>query len=230
MSHLLLLYHFQISGQDSLNTRTCKCCVKYKHVCHGIHQTQQIEERIKSVHREQLTRPWSVTAAVIKAPLFSVMQSNILHTPASICSACFYNFTYIQEECGSVLKIIFLSIILNGCSCYLSLPSVPDVTKVTRVIGGHPTMTKVVIEGEPVVTKVTRVIEGDSSVTKVTRVIEGDPSVTKVTRVIEGDPSVTRLTRVIEGEPSITKVTRVIEGKLLIILACLNHSYFAFKR
>uniref|UniRef100_A0A8D0D6T7 Periostin, osteoblast specific factor b n=1 Tax=Sander lucioperca TaxID=283035 RepID=A0A8D0D6T7_SANLU len=64
----------------------------------------------------------------------------------------------------------------------------------------------------PDVTKVTRVIQGEPSVTKVTRVIEGQPSVTKVTRVIEGEPSVTKVTRVIEGEPSITKVTRVIEG------------------
>uniref|UniRef100_A0A8C9ZPJ8 Periostin, osteoblast specific factor b n=1 Tax=Sander lucioperca TaxID=283035 RepID=A0A8C9ZPJ8_SANLU len=51
----------------------------------------------------------------------------------------------------------------------------------------------------PDVTKVTRVIQGEPSVTKVTRVIEGQPSVTKVTRVIEGEPSVTKVTRVIEG-------------------------------
>ncbi|XP_062288865.1 periostin-like isoform X2 [Scomber scombrus] len=113
----------------------------------------------------------------------------------------------------------------------------PSITKVTRVIDGkptirvieiEPTITKVVVEGDPVITKVTRVIEGDASVTKVTRVIqadasvtkvtgviEGDASVTKVTRVIEGDASVTKLTRVNEGQPSITKVTRVIEGEVL---------------
>ncbi|XP_070839139.1 periostin-like isoform X1 [Chaetodon trifascialis] len=103
--------------------------------------------------------------------------------------------------------------------------TVPDVTKVTRVIEGQPsittvtrvietepTVTKVVVEGEPVITKVTRVIEGEPSITKVTRVIEGEPSITKVTRVIEGEPSVTKVTRVIEGEPSVTKVTRVVEG------------------
>ncbi|XP_068455988.1 periostin-like isoform X2 [Clinocottus analis] len=93
--------------------------------------------------------------------------------------------------------------------------TVPDVTKVTRVIQGEPTVTKYtrVIEGEPSFTKLTRVIEGEPSVTKLTRVIEGEPSVTKLTRVIEGEPSVTKLTRVIEGEPSVTKFTRVIEGE-----------------
>uniref|UniRef100_A0A8C4DVK8 Periostin, osteoblast specific factor a n=1 Tax=Dicentrarchus labrax TaxID=13489 RepID=A0A8C4DVK8_DICLA len=128
-------------------------------------------------------------------------------------------------ECGSVLNVTFLSVILKRCSCYLSLSTVPDVTKVTRIIEGEPTVTKVtrvieteptvtkvVIEGEPVITKVTRVVQGDPSITKVTRVIEGDPSITKVTRVIEGDPSITKVTRVIEGDPSLTKVTRLIEG------------------
>ncbi|KAG7321633.1 hypothetical protein KOW79_014491 [Hemibagrus wyckioides] len=98
--------------------------------------------------------------------------------------------------------------------------TVPEVTKVTRVIQGSrviegdPSLTKVtrVIQGDPTLTKVTRVIEGDPSFTKVTRVIEGDPSFTKVTRVIEGDPTFTKVTRVIEGEPSLTKVTRVVEG------------------
>ncbi|XP_056297815.1 periostin, osteoblast specific factor b isoform X1 [Pseudoliparis swirei] len=91
----------------------------------------------------------------------------------------------------------------------------PTLTKVTRVIEGEPSFTKVtrVIEGEPSFTKVTRVIEGEPSFTKVTRVIEGEPSFTKVTRVIEGEPSFTKVTRVIEGEPSFTKVTRVIEGE-----------------
>ncbi|XP_077955893.1 periostin, osteoblast specific factor b isoform X3 [Gasterosteus aculeatus] len=90
----------------------------------------------------------------------------------------------------------------------------PTITKVTRVIEGQPSITKVtrVIEGQPSITKVTRVIEGEPSITKVTRVIEGEPSITKVTRVVEGQPSITKVTRVIEGQPSITKVTRVIEG------------------
>uniref|UniRef100_A0A8C6WHR3 Periostin, osteoblast specific factor b n=1 Tax=Neogobius melanostomus TaxID=47308 RepID=A0A8C6WHR3_9GOBI len=79
--------------------------------------------------------------------------------------------------------------------------SVPDVTKVTRVI-----------ERQPSLTKVTRVIQGEPTVTKVTRVIEGEPSITKVTRVIEGEPSITKVTRVIEGEPTLTKVTRVVSG------------------
>ncbi|CAL9684903.1 unnamed protein product [Knipowitschia caucasica] len=79
--------------------------------------------------------------------------------------------------------------------------TVPEVTKVTRVI-----------EGQPSLTKVTRVIEGEPSITKVTRVIEGEPSITKVTRVIEGEPSITKVTRVIEGEPTLTKVTRVVSG------------------
>nr|XP_046186707.1 periostin-like [Oncorhynchus gorbuscha] len=93
--------------------------------------------------------------------------------------------------------------------------SVPEITKVTRVIEGEPTLTKVTrrIEGVPSVTKVTRVIEGKPTITKVTRVVEGEPAITKVTRVIEGEPAITKVTRVIEGEPTITKVTRVVEGK-----------------
>ncbi|XP_017346349.1 periostin, osteoblast specific factor b isoform X1 [Ictalurus punctatus] len=93
--------------------------------------------------------------------------------------------------------------------------TVPEVTKVTRVVQGQPSVTTVtrVIEGAPSVTKVTRVIEGDPSLTHVTRVIEGDPTFTKVTRVIEGEPSLTHVTRVIEGDPTFTKVTRVIEGE-----------------
>ncbi|XP_070699344.1 periostin-like [Pempheris klunzingeri] len=102
----------------------------------------------------------------------------------------------------------------------------PSVTKVTRVIEADPTLTKVtrVIEADPILTKVTRVIEteptvtkvvieGEPVITKVTRVIEGDPSITKVTRVVEGDPSITKVTRVIQGEPTFTKVTRVIQGE-----------------
>ncbi|XP_029957372.1 periostin isoform X1 [Salarias fasciatus] len=89
----------------------------------------------------------------------------------------------------------------------------PSVTKVTRVIsGGEPTITKVtrVIETEPVVTKV--VVEGEPVITKVTRVVEGQPSVTKVTRVVEADSSITKVTRVVQGQPTVTKVTRVIDG------------------
>ncbi|KAM6986808.1 periostin-like [Aplochiton taeniatus] len=118
------------------------------------------------------------------------------------------------------------------------IETVPEITKVTRVIGGgESTITKVtrVIEGEPTITKVTRVVEGEPSITKVTRVInsepviinvalEGEPTYSKVTRliqseptiakgVVEGESSVTTVTRVIEGEPTFTKVTRVIEGQ-----------------
>eukprot|EP00064_Thunnus_orientalis_P001374 superscaffoldBa00000093_g1377 len=84
------------------------------------------------------------------------------------------------------------------------IETVPDLTKVIRVIGE-----------EPSVTTVTKVIESDPVITKVTRVIGREPSVTTLTKVIEGEPSVTKVTRVIEGEPSITKVTRVIEGGVL---------------
>ncbi|XP_074466476.1 periostin-like isoform X2 [Sebastes fasciatus] len=104
--------------------------------------------------------------------------------------------------------------------------TVPEVTKVTRVIAGEPTITQVtrVIEGDPSITKVTRVIEGKPTITKVTRVIEtepvvtrvviqGEPVVTKVTRVIEGDPTFTTVTRVIDGDPSLTKITKVVEGE-----------------
>ncbi|XP_037604670.1 periostin-like isoform X4 [Sebastes umbrosus] len=104
--------------------------------------------------------------------------------------------------------------------------TVPEVTKVTRVIAGEPTITQVtrVIEGDPSITKVTRVIEGKPTITKVTRVIEtepvvtrvvvqGEPVVTKVTRVIEGDPTFTKVTRVIDGDSSLTKITKVVEGE-----------------
>uniref|UniRef100_A0A8C7K5D0 Periostin n=1 Tax=Oncorhynchus kisutch TaxID=8019 RepID=A0A8C7K5D0_ONCKI len=93
--------------------------------------------------------------------------------------------------------------------------SVPEITKVTRVIEGEPTLTKVTrrIEGVPSVTKVTRVIEGKPAITKVTRVVEGGPAITKVTRVIDGEPAITKVTRFVNGEPTITKVTRVVEGK-----------------
>ncbi|XP_031728571.1 periostin [Anarrhichthys ocellatus] len=91
--------------------------------------------------------------------------------------------------------------------------TVPDATKVET----EPTVTQVVIEGKPVIAKVTRVIEGEPSITHVTRVIESEPSLTHVTRVIESEPSLTHVTRVIEGEPSITNVTRVIESEPSII-------------
>ncbi|XP_030648504.1 periostin isoform X2 [Chanos chanos] len=85
--------------------------------------------------------------------------------------------------------------------------TVPEITKITRIIEGEPTITRTVIEGEPRITKFTRVIEGEPVFT--TGVVEGEPSVTKVTRVTESEPTVTKM--VIEGEPKITKVTRVIE-------------------
>ncbi|XP_030648505.1 periostin isoform X3 [Chanos chanos] len=74
---------------------------------------------------------------------------------------------------------------------------IPEITKITRIIEGEPTITRTVIEGEPRITKFTRVIEGEPKITKVTRVVvEGKPSVTKVTRVIEGKPSIKQI---IEG-------------------------------
>uniref|UniRef100_A0A672GDU6 Periostin, osteoblast specific factor a n=1 Tax=Salarias fasciatus TaxID=181472 RepID=A0A672GDU6_SALFA len=68
-------------------------------------------------------------------------------------------------------------------------------------------LTFIIIEGDPSVTKVTRVISGgEPTITKVTRVIETEPVVTKV--VVEGEPVITKVTRVVEGQPSVTKVTR----------------------
>ncbi|KAK2828333.1 hypothetical protein Q5P01_019367 [Channa striata] len=93
--------------------------------------------------------------------------------------------------------------------------TVPEVEKVTRVIGGKPTLSKTttVIETEEKITKET--VDGNPVTTKVTRVIQGEPSITKVTRVIEGEPDITKIIRIAEGESDITKVTRVIErGKL----------------
>ncbi|XP_057676596.1 periostin-like isoform X2 [Corythoichthys intestinalis] len=78
----------------------------------------------------------------------------------------------------------------------------PAITKVTRVIETEPTVTRVVVDGESTITEVTRVIETEPTVTRVVvrgeRVVEGEPSVTKVTRVV-GEPGVTKVTRVIEG-------------------------------
>ncbi|XP_008331438.1 periostin [Cynoglossus semilaevis] len=106
------------------------------------------------------------------------------------------------------------------------IETAPEIKKVTRVIGGNPSTTKVtshqVIEGDASFTKVSKVIEGDPMITTVTRIIETEPTVRlevegeagvrKVTRVIEGKPPTTKLTRVIHGDPTNTKVTRVIEG------------------
>lgn len=89
----------------------------------------------------------------------------------------------------------------------------PTLTHVTRIVENQPTITKVtrVIETEPAVTKV--VVEEEPVVTKVTRVVEtGEPTITKVTRVVAGDPSVTKVTKVVEADPSLSKVTRVIQG------------------
>ncbi|CAL8265532.1 unnamed protein product [Merluccius merluccius] len=106
--------------------------------------------------------------------------------------------------------------------------TVPEVTKVTRVIVGEPkvnTVTRVInVEEEPIVTTVTRVIEGETSINTLTRVVDVDPSVTKVTRVISGDPSITTVVQsepmitkvVVQGEPIITQVTRKIEGEPII--------------
>lgn len=86
---------------------------------------------------------------------------------------------------------------------------VPDVTKVTRVIDGKFTR---LTEGEPDIINVPQVIHTEPSVTKV--VIKGEPVITKVTRVIKGEPSINKVTRIVEGQPSITTVTRVIEGEV----------------
>ncbi|XP_077596827.1 periostin-like isoform X2 [Stigmatopora nigra] len=79
---------------------------------------------------------------------------------------------------------------------------IPDQSQVIRVIEEHPSITEVleggstitkvtqVIETEPTITRV--VVRGQ------TEISEGDPSVTKVTRVI-GEPGLTKVTRVIEG-------------------------------
>uniref|UniRef100_A0A673XXJ6 Periostin-like n=1 Tax=Salmo trutta TaxID=8032 RepID=A0A673XXJ6_SALTR len=111
-------------------------------------------------------------------------------------------------------ELLCVCVCARACVCVF-VEGEPAITKVTRVVEGEPTFNKVkrVIKGEPSITKVTRVIEGEPAITKVTRVIEGEPAITKVTRVIEGEPAITKVTRVIEGEPATTKVTRVIEGE-----------------
>uniref|UniRef100_A0A8C1ZLE6 Periostin, osteoblast specific factor b n=1 Tax=Cyprinus carpio TaxID=7962 RepID=A0A8C1ZLE6_CYPCA len=48
--------------------------------------------------------------------------------------------------------------------------------------------------------------------------VQGEPTITKVTRVIEGDPRITKVTRVIDGQPSIT--TRVLQA-LCVYLVCV---------
>ncbi|KAM9846831.1 periostin-like isoform 2-T2 [Aulostomus maculatus] len=100
----------------------------------------------------------------------------------------------------------------------LTIEGEPSITKVTRVIEEDPKIIRV-IDTEPTVTHV--VVEGEPIITKVTRVIDTEPTVTHV--VVEGEPTITKVTRVIdteptvtqvvvEGEPVITKVTRVIDG------------------
>ncbi|KAI1893611.1 hypothetical protein AGOR_G00125500 [Albula goreensis] len=97
--------------------------------------------------------------------------------------------------------------------------SVPDVTKVTRVIQGQPSVTKVtrVIQGQPSVTKVTRVIGGDPSVTKVTRVIKGEvESEGDLKRILEEGTGYSQFTT-IEGDPQLIeadseKITKMIQG------------------
>ncbi|XP_051973376.1 periostin isoform X2 [Xyrauchen texanus] len=80
------------------------------------------------------------------------------------------------------------------------------IRKVTRVIEREPSpkVTRV-IEGQLPVTTVTRVIESEPEAEKI--VIEGEPSITKVARLVE-EPS---KTRVDQGKPSNRKVTSVIE-------------------
>ncbi|XP_045546171.1 periostin isoform X1 [Salmo salar] len=131
---------------------------------------------------------------------------------------------YVSGFSYTEIPLTFIKRTVTTTTTHITVESVPEITKVTRVIKGEPTVTKVtrVIDGEPTITKVTRVMEGEPIITKVTRVVEGEPTFTKVTRVIETEPSLTKVvvegeptfttvTRVIEGEPSITKVTRVIE-------------------
>ncbi|XP_061752810.1 periostin-like isoform X1 [Nerophis ophidion] len=88
----------------------------------------------------------------------------------------------------------------------------PSLTKVTRVIKKEPIVTQVVVEGEPVVTEVTTVVEGDPSVTKVTRVI-GEPGLTKVTRVIkDGQPDSDGETMTGGARFSVHVEPQIIEG------------------
>ncbi|XP_055792837.1 periostin-like [Salvelinus fontinalis] len=118
---------------------------------------------------------------------------------------------YVSGFSYTEIPLTFIKRTVTTTTTHITVESMPEITKVTRVIKGEPTVTKVtrVIEGEPIITKVTRVVEGEPTFTKVTRVIETEPKITKV--VVEGEPTFTTVTRVIEGEPSITKVTRVIE-------------------
>ncbi|XP_047463389.1 periostin-like isoform X2 [Mugil cephalus] len=102
------------------------------------------------------------------------------------------------------------------------IESEPSV-KVTRIIT-QPTVTKVVVEGEPEVTKLTRVIQTEPSVTKVTRVIQGQPTITKVTRVIDGvgtdgkritGPDLSKITT-LHGDPNLIneeseRITKIIQ-------------------
>ncbi|XP_040908040.1 periostin-like isoform X2 [Toxotes jaculatrix] len=97
--------------------------------------------------------------------------------------------------------------------------TVPDVTKVVRVIEQPPVKVTRVIETEPAVTRV--VVEGKPVI------VEGEPSITKVTRVIEGgefDADGRRLTgadlskiTTIHGNPFMVdeeseRITKIIQG------------------
>ncbi|KAG9351783.1 hypothetical protein JZ751_023034 [Albula glossodonta] len=111
-------------------------------------------------------------------------------------------FTYTEIPLTFIKRIITTEIKPEVHTITQVIKSVPEVTKVTRVVE------------VPEVTKVTRVIEvpeiKEPVITTVTRVIEV-PEVT-LTKVVEGDPIVTKVTKLIEKEAPITKVTRVIEG------------------
>ncbi|XP_056140364.1 periostin-like isoform X2 [Lampris incognitus] len=87
----------------------------------------------------------------------------------------------------------------------------PSITKM-RVTETEPTVTEVVIDGEPTITRLTKIIGGDPTITRLTEIIKGDPTITRLTKVVEGDPTITRLTKVVEGDPTITRLTKVVEG------------------
>uniref|UniRef100_A0A673HYA9 Periostin, osteoblast specific factor a n=1 Tax=Sinocyclocheilus rhinocerous TaxID=307959 RepID=A0A673HYA9_9TELE len=160
----------------------------------------------------------SIHVNSVEVPDFDLMASNgVVHVVKTILYP--QDLPVGREDILILLKRLIRYIQLKFVSGYTyhEIPLTfikPSITKVTRVIGGDLSVTKVtqVAERDPSVTKVTRVIGGDPSVTKVTQVTEREPSVTKVTRVKGGDPSVTKVTQVTERDPSVTKVTRVIGG------------------
>ncbi|KAJ0004566.1 hypothetical protein NQD34_010780 [Periophthalmus magnuspinnatus] len=142
------------------------------------------------------------------------------------------NYITLKFEAGFSYTEIPLTFIKRTITTTHYIETVPNITKVIRVIEGEPSIKKVtqVIGGEPTITKVTRVIKTEPVVTEVrveaevtdpitvTRVIEGEPTITKVTRVIGGDlkktlteASVTKVS--VESEPVVTKVTRVVESQ-----------------